>query len=579
MNSDYTKKSEVACYPSIDRPWLKYYTDSARNAKMPQLTMYKYIYNINRNFPKDIALEFYGRKISYKDFFVMVDHCAESLYSLGIKKGDIVTVQSITIPQVIVLIYALNKIGACGNMIYPDVKPLEIYRTIVETNSKAFFVLENIYSSYESEIKCKLCENIIVMKVSDEMNAIAQIVSSAKNKCQIKSKNGLISWKSFMRNRGQQVVENTDPFLPAFMVYTGGSTGKPKAVVLSSYGINSVVEQYKLTDIELIRGKTNLNVLPPFIAFGINIGIHLPISTGIKTVISLSSSSEDAYKSFYKYKPNYYITGAAYLENIINNCHHDIDLSFVNVIAMGGDFLSLSQEKRINLFLEKHHSHVKLIKGYGMSETSGTTITETSSCHKAGTVGIPLPLVNVKIVDSDTNVELPLGYEGELCISTPSTMVGYYKIDSNETIEPHNDGVKWVHTGDVATLDENVYVTIIGRIKRIITVIYKGTYHKVFPKILEEKFQSIRGLSEIVIVGRNCPDTQNELVAFIVPDPNIQNSMFEDVLRNYAENNLEIYERPVEYRFVNDLPKTLIGKIDFRAIEKAAEIDFDELNR
>ena len=182
-------------------------------------------------------------------------------------------------------------------------------------------------------------------------------------------------------------------------------------------------------------------------------------------------------------------------------------------------------------------------------------------------------------MDSDTNVELPLGYEGELCISTPSTMVGYYKIDSNETIEPHNDGVKWVHTGDVATLDENGYVTIIGRIKRIITVIYKGTYHKVFPKILEEKFQSIRGLSEIVIVGRNCPDTQNELVAFIVPDPNIQNSMFEDVLRNYAENNLEIYERPVEYIFVNDLPKTLIGKIDFRAIEKAAEIDFDELNR
>lgn len=570
------EESKLTGYPSIDKPWLKYYSEEAIHAPLPECTMYEYIKQNNLEHPNDVAIKYFGRKITYKELIKRIDQTAGAFTHWGVKRGDVVTIQSLSLPQVIFSLYALSKIGAVANLIFANTDAKELKMNLNNTGSRVWVVMEPIFDVLKEEMSDADIDVTIVMSVQGEADLITKTIYSIGTKAKRFHSNGaILSWQDFYNTGKKTNVpvqgKNIDPVV---MVYTGGTTGKSKAVVLSNFNINAGALQYLYLGFE--RGKTMLCALPPFIAFGITVTIHTPLSFGLSTALCVGKDITDIGKFTVQYKPNYIICGTAQLNKMMEALRNKkIDLSFLHCLSVGGDALPQKTEELGNVFLAAHNSKIHIAQGYAMSETSATAVASTRTIdhtvYKSETVGVPLIFTNVKIVDPDTGLMRKYNEIGEICLNGPCTMMGYYK-DSQETdyiLRIHDDGLLWVHTGDLGCIDEDGFISIAGRIKRMIMTFDNGIYHKVFPKLLEDEFLTIDGIKEISIVGKKHIEDPliNDLVAFVVMQDNVSTETVLERLHKFSKCKLEIYERPINYIFLPQLPRTGIGKIDYRALE------------
>lgn len=494
------------------------------------------------------------------------------------KVGDIVTIQALAIPQTVVLFYALSRIGAIANLIYVTNTQAEVNHFLKHTESRLYVVLGGIYEKFPSVLDDTKVERVILLSLDTEMDGITRFVyrlSSRKKQPQYGE--NVLSWDAFMELTPDQYVDApADDQLPVAMVYTGGTTGTSKAVVLTNRSINELVFQYEKAEMGFKRQAVFMDALPPFIAFGLTVSLHLPLCMGVKTVLIPDPSTENAGKKFLKYKPNYYVAGPAQIDAIFNQPKaQKMDFSFLKLLATGGDALPASRERGINEFLQAHNCSTSVFQGYGMSELAATVCTGKPGVIRFGTVGIPLPDTNAKIVDMETGEEQGYGQQGEVCIMAPSVMVGYYKNDAetDAILKKHKDGQWWIHTGDIGTIDSNGFLTIVGRIKRMIYTVEGLAYHKVFPKLLEEQLEKIPGVHSAIIVGNSACPEKCKLVAFIVADSD--HPLRESELKAFAIENFESYEQPVEYRFIAELPRTKLSKVDYRALEREVQKEME----
>ncbi len=562
--------------PSIDKPWMKYYSEEALRAELPVGSMFDYVFRRNAEHPNDIALVYYGNKISYQALFEKIDRCASSFTHLGVKKGDVVTVQAIAVPQLAAVLYALNKLGACCNMLMPDARAADIECAMERTQSKFFVVVDKLLSTYETEFSDSFDKPILLINVAEEMGFPARLL--AKKKAAYKQQNSSFStltWKKFLALPVSEYTPNHDSDMPAFMVRTGGTTGISKEVVLTSRGFNSVAEAMFHTDMShgWIRQHTNLNLLPPFIAYGIGSGLHHPLSYGITSIIVLDISPRAVGKLFAKYRPNYVMAGTVQAEQMMRDLQQQkVDMSSLELMSVGGEAMSKKFEQEYNAFLKEHNCKTFLTKGYGLTETSAVVIAETLRANAIGSVGIPIPFCNVKAVDMDSGEELPYNNEGEIYISSPGLMREYYKNPAaTAEVIVEQDGVRWLRTGDVGSISQEGLLTITGRIKRMIVCFENDIYHKVFPKLLEEKLETVGGVSEVAIVGVADEASAHRLAAFIVPEHGCDETALKERVEGFSAANFETYEQVHEIYITEALPRTLIGKVDFRALERKAE--------
>ena len=573
------EEKKLTGYPSIDKPWLKYYSEEAIHAPLPECTMYEYIRNNNKDHLEDIALVYFGRKISYKSLIVAIDQTAAAFVELGIKRGDVVTIQSLSVPQVVYIIYALSKIGAVANLIFANANAEAVKASLTETDSHVLIVMEPIFNAIKDDLTDADLDAAIVMRVQDEMDfATKSIYSIATKAKKIKPEGIIQSWDTFYAaGKGKTVDVLGCSGDPVIMVYTGGTTGKSKAVVLSNYNINAGALQYVYLGFE--RQNTMLCALPPFIAFGITVTLHTPLAFGLKTALCVGADPTEIGGFVQKYKPNYIICGTAQAEKMMAAIQDKkIDLSFLKCLSLGGDVLPEKLEDKLNEFLIAHNAKIRIAQGYAMSETSAATAASTrtidTTVYKKGTIGVPLVHTNIKIVDPETGETLKYGQNGEICIHGPCTMVEYYKQpeETSNVLKMHDDGLLWVHTGDIGSVDEDGFITISGRIKRMILTFEDNVCHKVFPKLLEDEYAKCACIKAISIVGRGRKDESlvNDLIAFVVCEDGVSQTCAQAELRKYAEEHFETYERPVQYVCLNQLPRTTIGKVDYRALEKEA---------
>ena len=492
-------------YPSIDKPWMKQYKDKQCLYNNPEQTIYSFIREINVNYMDSYAIVYFGRKISYKRFFVMIEKCRDNLAALGIGEGDIITIHTLAIPQSYILMYALSMLGACANFIYATSTEKDTKDILIRTKSKMYVVLDKIYQKMSDNlIKDTFVENIMLLSFADEMDILHKLFYLCISKNKI-VKNNILFWKDFIRMNESKFDKTYDGSLPVAMVYTGGTTGKSKAVEINSHNLNYAAYQCINAGMNYRRGAKILNTLPPFIAYGLTIGVHLPLAAGIRIILEPDSSLEKAGELFAKHKPNYYASGAVQVDNIIHNKKvKKMSLDFIEQIVTGGDALPITQERKINEFLRGHNSDKKVIKGYGMTEITALITVETPNINKEGSVGMPSPLTNVKIIDSDSFEELKYGEVGEICVTSKCIMSQYFndKNATDEVMKVHKDGNIWLHTGDLGFVDEEGYLTIVGRIKRMILCREGATFHKVFPKIIEEKIETVEGVMAVAVVGK-----------------------------------------------------------------------------
>ena len=561
-------------YPSIDRPWMKYYSQEAISAPLPECTVFEYLWQKNKAYPNSVALNYFGSKITFGELFENIDRAAAAFAKMGIRANDIVVLATVTTPETVYAFYGLNRLGAISNMIDPRTSIEGIRSYIQEVEAKIVLVLDAAYDKIKQSAKNTSVERIIVISPADSLHGIKRYGYRLKKPSPKLNKES-ISWQTFI-TKGRDVAFEAYPYHTnqcCVIVHTGGTTGTPKGVMLSNDNINAMVLQSFFSGIDLQRTHTWLDIMPPFIAYGLGMGICLPLVVGMETILIPAFDPAKFDQLILKHKPVHMMFVPSYWSGIIQSKKlKKADLSFIIFAAVGGDSMDLKLEKAANSFLFSHGCHHVVKKGYGMTEICAAVTSSTDECSQLGSVGIPFVKTIISIFDTQTGKELSYNNPGEICITGPSTMLGYYMNEAatNMILRRHEDGKLWVHSGDIGYMNENGNLYIMGRIKRMI-IRYDG--FKVFPTLIEQTVCKCDTVETCCVVGvTDKTHSQGKVpVVFAVLAANADKQVTQQTIQRLCENELPEYAQPAKYTFIDALPVTPIGKIDYHALEKQAQ--------
>ncbi|MBP3855113.1 MAG: acyl--CoA ligase [Ruminiclostridium sp.] len=573
-----TNEKELTGYPSIDKPWLKYYSEEAINAPLPDCSMYEYLYYCNKDYLGNTALNYFGRKITYKKLFENIDKVAAALQKNGVKKGDIVSVCTLTAPETIYLLYAINKVGAVSNWLGLTSPVQDLHNQLDSTDSKLVFVVEMAYDTIVEAAKATKIEKIVSVPIEFSMSTAIKAAASLKNKHPVLNDIS-VRWKDFIESGTNTVFEpvGIDCNEMAVIIYTGGTTGIPKGVMLSNKSGNAYRINFLTSN---LSGLTSYNqfekftsCVPLFLAFGLYACCHGPLCQTMELVLLPDPSPEYVAKQTINYKSNHIVAGRLHydaLAKIVNNNH--IDLSYLKSAYYGGEQVEKIWEDKINVTFNESNAKCSILNGYGMTETSASILFTPANSPKGL---IPFGNVNVRIISpDDPDIEYGYDIEGELCLSSDTIMLGYYK-NEKETAETifEKDGVRWLRTHDLATISKDGFITITGRIKRIYSRTNSEMIQvRVYPMRIEEELSKSKYVERCAVVGKKDDIVAYRSIAFIIlKDKSANTETVKSSLEKLSRDNLPESHIPDKYIFVDEFPLTRAGKVDYRTLEKIAE--------
>lgn len=560
-------------YASQAKPWLKYYDQKFIDQTLPALSAFEYVCQRSKNHLNDTALEYYGRKFTYADLIVNVKKTAAALRGAGVKKGDIITVVSIMTPEIIALFYAADMMGATLNLVDPRYSVEGIREYIEEVDSHLLVCLNVVYERCRQAAKRTNVEKVIVLSPADSLPPVMAVGYKLTTPDKNKYASNVIRWKQFIKGgEGQSTAaEPYDPDHACVVVHTGGTTGSPKGVMLTDDCFNGIALQFQAYPKLFHRGQKLMNVMPPFIAYGFACGIHLPLVLGFTVIIIPNLDPAKLGSLVLKHKPEHMFGVPTHYQQLAADPKlRDKDLSFIINYAAGGDSLSRGAEQTVNDFLAAHGARYPIAKGYGMTEVSSAATVAAGLDNKPGSVGIPMVNTVVAAFEPGTDQELPIGQRGELCISGPCLMKGYYNKPEETAIllRRHPDGRVWAHTGDMGYLDEDGFVYLDSRIKRMI-IRHDG--FKVFPSMIENVVSRHPAVHQCSVVGCTDKDHVQGRLPFVYivlkADTTAKKKQVIRELERMCAEELPEYVQPVAYKFISSMPMTPVGKVDYRQLE------------
>ncbi len=554
-----------------EKVWMKYYSEEARNITLPKLKAFDYVMECNKYRLKEPALHYYGTDISFKELRHKVDACAKAFTALGVKSGDIVTFLSASIPETIAAVYALNKIGAAANTIDPRLDVKTIKKMIIESGSRILIVIDIAFPKVKVMMEDIGQELIITQSAADSLPAIKRLVMKLRTKTDIPYSKTIIKWNEFVA-KGNGVRYEEAPYVGDALVaitYTGGTTGTPKGVMLTNDSMNAVAINFEHCDAYHQHGDRYLGIIPIFSAYGMVCGLHMPLCTCMTLVPVPKFVPTSIGKLVKTYRPNHIISTPVFIELLINSMEvQGMDLSFLYTLACGGDSMNEGLERRLNEFRQEHGMKYPLAQGYGMSELSAAASFCVNRIYKEGSVGIPSLTVNVGIFDPETGEELGYKEIGEVCVTGASMMKGYFNKpeETAYVMRKHEDGQVWIHSGDLGYMDEDGFLYIKGRIKRMIT---RFDGHKVFPINLEGMITDLPDVHNCAVVGTDDMEhSQGQYpMALVELIKGVDTEKTCKKIFDYCNENAEERGRPVAVVAVEQLPLTPMGKVDNKKLE------------
>lgn len=578
MLLDFFKKKK-----KIPAPWKKYYTDDELNIKIKNISLYKQVVESSIKYPNYTAYEYFGKKVKYKKFIRQIDKCSYALKKYNVNKGDIITICLPNVPEALILFYALNKIGAIANMVHPLSAEEEIKLSLNSTRSIYLFAIDMCYSKINNIIDGTKVKKVVYIKASDSLKLPLKIGYYFKNlnkyeHYKLNEKN--TNWNLFMLNR-LLVNKNKIKFkkngknTPAVILHSGGTSGIPKNVVLQNRAFILGAKQEETVLKKLNPGDSCLGIMPNFHGFGISVLMHTPLTLGCYTILVPQIDSKKFDILLKKTKPTCILGVPTLFEALTNsnNVKH-LDLSFMKYIVSGGDILQKGLEDKINTYLKEHNANIEVTQGYGMTEALAAVTLAHDRINKSGSIGIPLPGNYIKIINPSTREILPYNNIGEICIHTKALMLGYLnnEKETNEVLQMHEDGYVWLHTGDLGLMDEDGFIFYKGRIKRMII----SSGYNIYPNHIEDIIESHPAVLQCTVVGMPHPYKKEVPKAYIVLKPGFHGLFIKTEIKEYCKKNLEYHMVPYKFVYRNNLPKTKLGKVDFKRLMEDNDIDDDE---
>ena len=556
-------------------PWLEFYREEniPPHIEYPDCSMVDMIIQSAEKWPDNTAYIYYGHKVTYKNFIKKIEKTARALKNYGVKEGDRVTICMPNTPEGITMVYAVNMVGAVCNMVHPlsSEKELEYYIRVAE--SKYVLVIDAVFDKIYKLRDTAGLERIIVVRPSDGLGFLKKKLYSALHVKKVRlpaNDNRVVLWEDFIANsyfyQGNYHEERGGEDL-AIIMYSGGTTGAPKAVMLSNLNINaeSICDGTMIR--QIVPGATVLSILPLFHCFGLGVCIHTPLCKGMGCILIPAFSHKQFADIIRKNEPNFIVGVPTLFEALTNTKLRSDDLESVTAVICGGDALNQTLRDKVNHYLKTHGSSAKIRVGYGLTEGSGAVCLSPESTFADGIIGVPLPDMDFKIVKNDTFKALSAGEEGEICISGPLVMMGYLGDDAetSQALRLHDDGKIWLHTGDLGRFGDDGLLYFAQRLKRMIV----SSGYNIYPTHLESIINSHEGVLTSTVIGIDHPYKGQVPKAFVVLKPGYKpGKRIEREIRELLERNVPVYALPAAYEFRDKLPQTKVGKVAFRELEK-----------
>ncbi|MBR3230683.1 acyl--CoA ligase [Candidatus Saccharibacteria bacterium] len=564
----YSKKEYSA------RPWLKFYDEEGirGNIEYPDCSMVDMVIQSAERWPDNTAYVYYGHKVTFKNFVKKIEKAARALKNYGVKEGDRVTICMPNTPEGITMVYAVNMVGAICNMVHPlsSEKELEYYIKVAE--SKYVLVFDAVFDKIYRLRDTAGLERIIVVRPSDGLGFLKQKMYRLLHVKKVRlpvNDSRVVLWEDFIANSyfyQGNVHEERGGNDPAVILYSGGTTGAPKGVMLNNLNFNALAVQATEVIKQTTPGATVLSILPLFHGFGLGVCIHIPLSKGMGCILIPAFSHRQFADMIKKNEPNFIVGVPTLFEALIATKLKANDLKSVTAVICGGDSLNQTLRDKVNRFLKAHGSNAKIRVGYGLTEATGATCLSPENSFNDGIIGAPFPDMYFKIIKNGTFDEAAVGEEGEICISGPLVMMGYLNNDAEtaQVIHVHADGKVWLHTGDLGYLGEDGFIYFAQRLKRMII----SSGYNIYPTHLESIINSHEAVLTSTVIGIDHHYKGQVPKAFIVLKPGYKaGKKVEREIRELLERNVPVYALPAAYEFRDKLPQTLVGKVAFKKLE------------
>lgn len=554
-------------------PWKDYMGDVPMNLKYFEGTMFESVNDTAWRYPNNTAFTFMGRGTDYKTLVKGIDACAKALIAIGVQPGDRVTIAMPNCPQAVTMFYAVNLVGAISNMIHPLSAQKEIEFYLNESDSSVAITLDQFYGKFAAIREHTNLKTLIITSIKDALSPVMKVgytLTEGRKIEKLPKDAPVLWWNDFLKGgKGQPRVKvprsSTDP---AVILYSGGTTGTTKGIVLTNKNFNALGQQVIAANPMFRPGDKMLAAMPIFHGFGLGVCIHTMLSQGGHCLLVPRFTPKSYAKDLVKHRCNFIAGVPTLYEALLRLEDMDgADLSCLKGVFSGGDSLTVELKKKLDKFLYDHKASVQVREGYGTTETVTACCLTPSHMYKEGSIGLPFPDTYIKIVNPGTEEELPYGEEGEILLAGPTVMAGYmnHPQESEQTLRQHSDGLTWVYTGDLGTMDEQGFVYFKGRAKRMIV----SSGYNIYPAQLENILDAHEAVQMSCVIGVPDDYKMQKVKAFVklstgvLPTPETK-----QLLMDYCREHIAKYAMPYDIEFKEELPKTLVGKVAYRVLEE-----------
>ena len=537
-------------------------------------SMFEAVAAIAEKYPNNVAFDFMGRSTTYKTLVKEIEQCAKALKTIGVREGDRVTIAMPNCPQAIQMFYAVNLVGGICNMIHPLSAEKEIEFYLNASESVTAITLDQFYNKFENIRHNTKVVNIIIASIKDELSKPVKagyMLTEGRKVKKIPDDAPVIRWKDFLHlschcfYNYKVERKGSDP---AVILYSGGTTGTTKGILLSNKNFNALGQQVIAANPMFRVGDKMLAAMPLLHGFGLGVCVHTMLSQGGRCILIPRFTAETYAKQIVKYKCNF-IAGVPTLYEALLRLPsmENADLSSLKGVFSGGDSLSIELKKKFDKFLYDHNAKIQIREGFGTTECVTASCLTPPHMAKEGSIGLPFPDTYYKIVEPGTDKEVPYGTEGEILIAGPTVMMEYvgHPEETAQTLRKHDDGLTWIYTGDLGTMDNEGFIYFRGRAKRMI--ITSG--YNVYPGQLENIIDAHEFVHMSCVIGVPDPYKMQKVKAFVMLKPGIPaNDDTKEAILAYCRKNIAKYAMPYDIEFRAELPKTLVGKVAYRKLEE-----------